>query len=363
MTNEEMKNYNRILPTTVVGDEESLHKLNYEEVLIDSDPLNGEVYKQASSKRNGVWTDMYSLGKVAIERISSAAGILFPPDGCERTRISSEVGMVTVVGVVKRLDGTEIGVPGTKEVDAHILSEQHRLKLEEKAEAGNLRQKVYNKNSDGYTWRNYPAGEPETDRYIDRRVREYWLDKCVHKMANAETGARLRTIRSILALKTLWTLEELEKPFLVPHISLDISKLDDDSRKKLITKALQSTDTLYGLDESNGTTHEVIESEETATAPATASATAEEEIEPSNGKAEVQAPAQAEAQATDTQDAQDAREKELQKLTTFRLKKIAVKLGELKGKKITAEAFGKKAKDDQIKNILWLENQPDAVTA
>lgn len=360
MTDEEMKNYNRVLPTTVVGDEESLHKLSYEEVLIDSDPLNGEVYKQASSKRNGKWTDMYSLGKVAIERIASAAGILFPSDACERTRINSEVAIVTVVGIIKKLDGTEIGVPGTKEVDAHILSEQYRLKLEEKAETGDLRQKVYHQNGGGHTWKNYPAGEPETDRFIDRRVREYWLDKCVHKLANAETGARLRAIRSILALKTQWTLEELAKPFLVPHISLDISKLDDDSRKNLITKALQSTDMLYGLDESDITTHEVMDSDETDTAPATTSGTVEEKSKPSNGKAEESVTADSEKQEPETQ---DAREKELQKLTVFRLKKIAVDLGELKGKKIVAETFGQKSKDDQIKNILWLETQPNAVVA
>jgi hypothetical protein len=67
-----------------------------------------------------------------------------------------------------------------------------------------------------------------------------------HALEKAESGAILRAIRQLLALKGVYTLAELQKPFAVPHTVYSPDFSDPEVKKIALQKFAQDQGVLYG---------------------------------------------------------------------------------------------------------------------
>lgn len=91
-----------------------------------------------------------------------------------------------------------------------------------------------------------PKPEAEVQAYITQHVQQDLLRKRKHKLRLAETGAMLAAIRSLLAIKSVYTREELERPFIVPHVIFSPDVADPEIRRALLASSLRATQDLYG---------------------------------------------------------------------------------------------------------------------
>jgi hypothetical protein len=91
-----------------------------------------------------------------------------------------------------------------------------------------------------------PKPEAEVQAYITQHVQQDLLRKRKHKLRLAETGAMLAVIRSLLAIKSVYTREELERPFIVPHVIFSPDVADPEIRRALLASSLRATQDLYG---------------------------------------------------------------------------------------------------------------------
>src|SRR5690606_22756907 len=67
-----------------------------------------------------------------------------------------------------------------------------------------------------------------------------------NKAMRAETGAMLRVIRAALGMKSQYTREELEKPFIVPRIDFNPDYSDPEVRHILLQNGAQAMSNLFG---------------------------------------------------------------------------------------------------------------------
>lgn len=142
--------------------------------------------------------DKLGLAKSALDRIAAGAGISWSPEQSGRLDDGSDPYYCAwrAVGTLRQLDGTEITIEGSKEMDLRNGSPQLEGLYERfESDRRNPRQG------------RAPAKDPTG------QIREMRL----HIMAHAESKARLRAIRSI-GVRSAYTPKDLEKPFVVARL-------------------------------------------------------------------------------------------------------------------------------------------------
>ena len=172
--------YHLVAPATAIASVPEGCEVAISQIQIDADPRNGEVYDVGMGK--------FGLGKSALDRVAAAAGVTWDAHQSRRLDDGRDPRYCSwlAVGTYRHFDGTEVQIMGTKEMDLRHNSPQ--------VEA--LEQRAASKN-----------------RSADNQIREMRL----HIAAHAETKARLRAIRS-LGIRTAYTREELNKPFVVAKL-------------------------------------------------------------------------------------------------------------------------------------------------
>lgn len=161
------------------------------------------------------------LAKSALDRIASAAGVSWIPEQSGRLDDGSDPYYCAwrAVGTLRHLDGTEITIEGSKEMDLRQGS-PHNEGLYERYEAGR---------------RNPPRGNKAPPKDPTAQIREMRM----HIMAHAESKAKLRAIRSI-GVRSAYDAVELEKPFVVARLMFTGHSDDPEIRARFAELTAQA---------------------------------------------------------------------------------------------------------------------------
>jgi hypothetical protein len=237
--------YNVLYPSQQVVRVSPLQRLTLEIVKIDPSPDKGrDVFKVGSRKEGDTYVDLLALGKPALQSIAHAAGIVWSPEHTGRSDDGSNPRRVEFVatGAVQKPDGTWYPETCRYEVDLNAIEAETRHSLEKKVRNGHVEV------GQGKDKHKLQAATKEAQDWIDLQTKERMLQVARFKVSLADTGAHNRVIRSLLALKPHYTAAELNKPFVVPHISInpDLVMADEELRREVIRASLSSTTRLFG---------------------------------------------------------------------------------------------------------------------
>ena len=232
-----LENVNLILPTQTFG-----------QILGEYDVLAFELVKIEK-------TDCYEMkkgsgenvpAKRALMSISNALGILWDPKTTTNLESSERKSRAKATGALKKPNGEWVVLSAEKTVDLDAIEEEQRLKQEEYADNGKI-VRWENNRPVKEPW-NLHGGEDGKKAFIDREVRKAVLPYWKFKDEKAETGAKERVIRQIIALKENYTNAELEKPFALPKIMVDVSKMLNDPRvqKIALERMTESVTSIFG---------------------------------------------------------------------------------------------------------------------
>lgn len=329
--------YNRLLPSTLIGELSPLQKLTIEVVQIDPDPEHKEIYEVVAEKgKDGQWHQRYALAKTALDKIAHTIGISWIPSETRRVDDRSNPRLVEfkAVGILKKTDGTLQVLSGTKEIDLDAIQKELRIKLEELAKRGKLKKgKSVLK-----------PGTKACEDEICYRVRKRMVEVQKHKVALAESGAKNRAIRS-LGLKSSYSEEDLQKPFVVPRIDFnpELALADPELKREIVREAMAAGTQLYGVGQ-------------TLPQMTVAKGSEKEGI--------VEAEFEEDQGLDDRSDGQmltpeEERAAYLEGLTTEQRVDVIKELAKRKGKRIQPKPFSEKSVETQVKNILWMESLPD----
>jgi len=166
----------------------------------------GDVYKP---EQGG---DGFAISKVALDKLSAAAGISWDPRLCTRMDDGSDAHYVEfrAAGHLIDFDGRRRDICATKAVDLR-------------------------------------KGSATIAGWTDRRLqiaRE-------HILSLSESKAKNRAIRQALTIKAKYTAEELRRHFVVPTLVFDPNRIEDpemrrEAVRRITDRALGMTDRLYG---------------------------------------------------------------------------------------------------------------------
>lgn len=236
---------NLMLPTQTFGQIVGEYdKIVIEVVTVDSDPAAGEVAPVGDKK---------SLGRVPLEKIASAVGMIWDPAQTTIIESSERKSRAKATAALRKPNGEWIVLSEEKTVDLDAFEEEQRLSIEEKAEKGNFTLDVAewgtSKSGKRYPLRFPPwKDDAERQRVVDLAVRKAMLSFRKFKDERAMTGAKERVIRAILAIKSAYTDDELSRPFAFPRVIPDTSKMlaDPGLRASAIARMTGSSAELFG---------------------------------------------------------------------------------------------------------------------
>lgn len=221
-----LSDVNLIMPTETYGSVMGeFDKLTIETIKIDAnDPR--ETY-EPNGKGKG-----FALGKVALNKIASGLSIQWHPQYTGVVESTPTKSRAKAVGIMQKPNGETITMTDEKTIDVLNDEEDLRDKAEKEAEGGKII--GWDETANG---KKFPKKEPwkseaEKQAFISTKVAEGIKQKRKFKDELALTGAKDRVIRSLLALKSTYTFEELSKPFAFPRVSLDTSKMLGDPQMR-----------------------------------------------------------------------------------------------------------------------------------
>ena len=329
--------YNRLLPSTLIGELSPLQKMSIEVVRIDPDPEHKEIYEVGVEKsKDGQWRQRYALSKTALDKIAHTIGISWIPGETRRVDDRSNPRLVEfkAVGILKKTDGTLQVLSGTKEIDLDAMENELRLKLKEMARRGKIRKgrEVLK------------AGTQACTDEIEYRVLKRMVEVQKHKVALAESGAKNRAIRS-LGLKSSYYEEDLQKPFVVPRIDFnpELALADPQLKREIVREAMAAGTQLYGV----GQAVPQVIWEKGSGKEGMVEAEFEEDQSP-DGKSDGQELLTEEERAVF-----------LEGLTMEQRVDVIKELAKRKGWRIQPKLFSEKPIKAQVENILWMESLPD----
>lgn len=205
-----------VSPSTAVGSLPAGTSLAFSMVQIDAD---NETYKTGSKKSGDGWVDQVGLSKSALDKIAAAAGVSWDPILSRRMDDGSDPCFCVwqAVGRVRQLDGVELVLVGTVELDMRDGSPTVAA-LESRAK----------------------DGKSAATQLRDMRM---------YIVRHAESKARLRAIRS-MGIRTSYARHELRKPFIVARLMWTGESDDPELRRVFAEKTadhfLGARNALYG---------------------------------------------------------------------------------------------------------------------
>lgn len=242
---ERKEQFNVLFPSERILPVSSLLLLSPEIIRIDPDPLNGDVYMlQHRGKRVGAFREEFIITKRGLEKIAWAAGIRFDPKHTRRSDDGRNPRRVEfqAVGSIQKPDGSWYSVCRSKEIHLDVIEEELRAELEAAAQTEGL--------SVGTTGerRKLVCGTEECSREISLRIKRALLKRRKNMVATADSGAYSRVVRSLLNVQPTYTCEELQKPFVVPSVALDLEHLLSHrwAKERFIKAGLDSMISIFG---------------------------------------------------------------------------------------------------------------------
>ena len=199
------------------------HRVDFSIISVAADPKRGEVYPIPG--RGGEM----GLGGTTLNRIALAAGIVWDAEktGPDMGSMTRDYVLFRAVGYMTGPSGETLTLTGTKEIDMEVLAEEIR-QVQARKLSGD-RSAIY----DDLT--------PDQMRIVDRSVVREMVEIRKNRMSLAESKAKNRAIRSI-GLKTSYTVQELQSPFVIPRIVPDVTDPANARRLRSASAALWDTD-------------------------------------------------------------------------------------------------------------------------
>ncbi|WP_018086451.1 hypothetical protein [Desulfurispora thermophila] len=228
---------NVLVPTQYLQQVSPWHVARTSIVTVNPDPNYGDVYKVGSrwNEQKKAAEDIFALGKPALMRIAAAAGIVWNWRESGPQVIQKDYVVYKAVGALRLPDGSWQPIVATKEIDLTVI--------EEETYEANLK-KALEYASDPKKQAALKGMTPE--QWAQAQTKAAMIQWRKNKLMRAETGAMLRVIRAALGMKSQYTREELEKPFIVPRIDFSPDYSDPEVRKALIENGIQAMATLFG---------------------------------------------------------------------------------------------------------------------
>ena len=242
----DLSKVNLMLPTQTFGEVLGMYdRVTIEVVTINPDKDAGEVFNIGDKK---------SLGRVPLEKIASAVGIIWDPVTTTVIESSPTKSRAKATGALRKPNGEFIVLSEEKTVDLEAIEAEQRIKTEDDAKRGKIVEAygkiVWEKNQEG---KSYPKREPFKDEkekadWIEREIRRAMISYRKFKDERAMTGAKERCIRALLALKASYTDAELAKPFAFPRVLPDVNKMLQDPavRQAAIERMTGAAATIFG---------------------------------------------------------------------------------------------------------------------
>jgi hypothetical protein len=222
--------YNVLIPRTGIRKISAFHDTVLETVSLTI--ANGDVYPH--DKSDLAKAKRFRLSKLGLLKLSHAAGIVWRWEDTHRidTMATPTYVAYQAVGALPQADGTWLPLKASYELDLDVIEAELR--------------ELYRKRATEVRPGQKPRTETEVQAYVTQHVQQDLLRKRKHKLRLAETGAMLAVIRSLLALKSVYTREELDRSFIVPHVIFAPDVTDPEIRRALLASSLRATQDLYG---------------------------------------------------------------------------------------------------------------------
>lgn len=207
--------FNVLAPTTVAQQINPFMALHVAEVRVDPTVGAGDVYEERNAGAGKL-----ALHARALDKISAAAGIMWHPTLCRVEEVRRDYIRYKAVGLIRDASGQwRFLPPGTKEIWAED-------------EEGELRRSDKAKNLQG----------PALEAYVAKQMA--YANQ--HRLAKAETKAKNRVIRAALSIKSTYTAQELQKPFVVPLITFQPDYTDPQVRQAMLLAGARAQADLWG---------------------------------------------------------------------------------------------------------------------
>lgn len=236
--------YNILVPTQHLMQVSPWFAVSVSEVRVDPDPSHGDVYEVGTryDPEKRTTEKMYALAKPALFRVAAAAGISWYAPLCKLLAVNDSYVCYQAAAYLRLPDGTPQLITATKEIDLRVIEAEIRQKYEKEAEGpvspdaarrykGEWRQE---KDRDGKVVSRFYLAEEERRRYVEAQVAAAMIQWRKNKLMRAETGAMLRCIRAALAMRSAYTREELQRPFVVPRVSFAPDLSDPQVRATIL---------------------------------------------------------------------------------------------------------------------------------
>jgi len=195
-------------------------------VQISANPADREIFKVGSEKVGNVWEDRYAYSKQALEKMAEAAGIHIAtmrmddrsnPDYCE----------MKARAAMRGASGQPVIREATKAFympDVEAESWRNRVKRNERAKPGD--QKT----------------EPQLKEENDAEMTAFRK----HLLARTESGAMLRVVRNLLAIKSGLSREQVAKPKVLVRVEFQPDPADPVARTFMLEQGSKAMLSIYG---------------------------------------------------------------------------------------------------------------------
>lgn len=217
--------WNVIFPTTTFQTPGLFYEPVMEELKIDPDPKNKEVYKLSG-------TTEFAFHHSTLQRIGFAAGLIWNAKGCLRTDDGTNPNIVQykAEGAVRKEDGSYILLNADYLYDLSVIEEELNISYSKKFdELPDVEKKKSNR-----------------DKWIGDKVKRDMIQNRKFRLQKAQAGAMSRVIRKIIGLKNSYSAEDLKKPFIIPRIVFRPDINDPKIRSLLLRQGLEATTILFG---------------------------------------------------------------------------------------------------------------------
>jgi len=239
------------------------YKLIVSQYYVDISPVSKDFCKIGSRCVDGdKWENLYYLEKNFLEKLAAAAGIQFPQPAGDVVKMDENTWKASAFGALRLPNGNELMTSSDfKVIDLVSEEKKYRLAYEEKAEKGITDYKAAKEasvkyagrwintgeqNEKGYPVKKYVIEESEKGRYIEKSLLDAMTQLRASAPQKAMTGAKLRVIRSLLGIKSSYTMEELKKPFAVARMAFSPDYNDPVVKQMMLQMCFQSVGNLFG---------------------------------------------------------------------------------------------------------------------
>lgn len=227
-----------LLPSTYISELPRFHKIVVDRVFLSADTSEGDVYLQDRGGPNG--KSKYAPTRQGLMKLAHAAGVMWDPARCVRLddRKDRDYVVYQAVGGMKKIDGSPLFFKAEYDLDFEVIEEEIREGYENKA-------RMYGKDPNKYKWW-HKMDAAAQEAYLEKCIRRDVLQKRKHKAKLAETGAMTRVVRALLGLKSAYTAEELEAPFIVVRSVFQPDYDNPDVKQEIARASIAAVTGVFG---------------------------------------------------------------------------------------------------------------------